>query len=264
MVYSAILQAQLPGDECGTDFIDSPFKEIGVGGGFAVEMQYVKMGMNNAVSKAFLRCEAYEALVKALAFLPKGYGFKILDAWRPFELQRELFYAYRQKIIKDFGLEDKNTDEQDSFVKRFVSLPNADVVHPPVHTTGGAVDLTVIDEEGNELPMGTDFDEFTDRTQTAFYEELIKGEMPSEISDNGTIARYLNNNKHYGELSDKEKQMQIVFNRRLLYTAMTKAGFTNLPSEWWHYDYYDRFYAYYTGTKARYKGAFALPDLTIE
>lgn len=264
MVYSAILQARLPGNERGTDFIDSPFKEIVSGGKFVVEMQYVKMGMSNAVPKAFLRCEAYDTLIKASAFLPDGYGFKILDAWRPFELQRELFYAYRQKIIRDFRLEGKSSDEQDSFVKRFVSLPNADVTHPPVHTTGGAVDLTVIDEEGNELPMGTDFDEFTDRTQTAYYEELVKGEMPSEISDNDAIARYLENNKHYVELSDKEKRMQIVFNRRVLYTAMTKAGFTNLPSEWWHYDYYDRFYAYYTDTKARYKGAFALPDLIIE
>ncbi len=35
---------------------------------------------------------------------------------------------------------------------------------------------------------------------------------------------------------------QVRENRRLLYYAMIDAGFTNLPSEWWHYDYGDRFW----------------------
>jgi D-alanyl-D-alanine dipeptidase len=35
---------------------------------------------------------------------------------------------------------------------------------------------------------------------------------------------------------------------------MISAGFTNLPSEWWHYDYGTKFWAYFTGNKALYKG----------
>ena len=43
-------------------------------------------------------------------------------------------------------------------------------------------------------------------------------------------------------------------NRRMLYNVMTAAGFTNLPSEWWHYDYGDNMWAQLTGGKAIYAG----------
>lgn len=261
MVYSAIGEVELPRSEPDTDFIKSPFIELGEEDGFVVEMQYVGLGMKNAVGKAFLRQEAALALKRAATFLPKGYRFKILDAWRPFALQKELFYAYREKIIVDFNLSNKSRDEQDAFVKRFVSLPERDVVHPPVHTTGGAVDLTIVDENGVSLPMGTCFDEFSDRTQTNYFEALLKNEISCEISDSGLIDELLNKNKVFCSLSEKEKQLQIAFNRRLLYATMLRAGFTNLPSEWWHYDYYDRFYAYYTQTKSRYNGVFEPNDL---
>lgn len=35
---------------------------------------------------------------------------------------------------------------------------------------------------------------------------------------------------------------------------MIKAGFTNLPSEWWHYDYGDAFWSYYTKNAVKYQG----------
>ena len=35
---------------------------------------------------------------------------------------------------------------------------------------------------------------------------------------------------------------------------MIKAGFTNLSSEVWHYDYGNRAWAFYKKTKAIYKG----------
>ena len=42
-----------------------------------------------------------------------------------------------------------------------------------------------------------------------------------------------------------ETQRQILDNRRLLYSVMHEAGFTNLPSEWWHYDAGDQLWAHY-------------------
>ena len=39
---------------------------------------------------------------------------------------------------------------------------------------------------------------------------------------------------------------------------MIKAGFTNLPSEIWHYDYGNRAWAYYNKKPAIYKGILEL------
>lgn len=202
---------------------NSKFIEIKSNNIFLVEMQYPLLNMENAESRCFVREEVYEKLLQASKLLPQGYKFKILDAWRPFLLQKELFYKYSEKIILEFNLQDKSKDEQNEFIKKFVSLPNENVLIPPVHTTGGAIDLTLIDENGKELDMGTYFDEFTDRTNTNYFENTN-----SIIKDN----------------------------RRLLYYIMTSVGFFNLPSEWWHYDYYDRFWAYYKNEPSRYEGVF--------
>ena len=35
---------------------------------------------------------------------------------------------------------------------------------------------------------------------------------------------------------------------------MISVGFTNLPSEWWHYDYGTKFWAYFNNTDALYSG----------
>ncbi|CAK2155539.1 hypothetical protein VCRA2116O234_510012 [Vibrio crassostreae] len=61
------------------------------------------------------------------------------------------------------------------------------------------------------------------------------------------------------EHSSEAKQAN---NRRLLYNAMIGAGFTNLPSEWWHYDYGNQMWANYTGCNKAIFGA--TRPLTIE
>lgn len=44
---------------------------------------------------------------------------------------------------------------------------------------------------------------------------------------------------------------------------MNKAGFTNLPSEWWHYDYGEKFWAYYNNTPAIFEGVFNIEEIEI-
>jgi D-alanyl-D-alanine dipeptidase len=213
-------------------FIDSPFVEVVSGDVFAVEMRYPVLGMKNSESQCFVRREVYDRLVKAAQYLPNGFRLKVWDAWRPFALQEELFYRYSDDVIKEFGLEDCTDDQKQSVIKKFVSEPIEDRDVPPVHTTGGAVDVTIVDSDGRELEMGTKFDAFSDRTYTAYFEN----------GENKLVRD----------------------NRRLLYSAMTKAGFTNLPSEWWHFDYGDRFWAYYSGEPAIYRGVFTKKVLTID
>ena len=211
------------------NFIRSEFVEIVTNDCLDVQMQYPKMGVQNAEEKCLVRREVYERLLMAARFLPKGYKLRILDAWRPFGLQEELYEKYAKEISVQHNLENLPEEERKAIILRFISEPSENRKVPPVHTTGGAVDVTVLDANGMELNMGTAFDVFSEDTQTDFFEMR----EVSEIRDN----------------------------RRILYHAMINAGFTNLPSEWWHYDYGDRFWAHYNGASALYKGVFTREEI---
>lgn len=214
------------------DFEDSPLLEVTSDMGIDVMMQYPLMGMYFAEKRCLMRKEVYEMLLRAQGFLPEGIYLRVWDAWRPFKLQKELYDAYAEDIIEQFHLQDVPEEKRLKVVSAYISLPYADRNCPPVHTTGGAVDVTLIDTEGRELNMGTAFDAFSEKTHTAFFEET--------------------------------KEEVVKKNRRTLYNAMTKAGFTNLPSEWWHYDFGDRFWAFYNQKPAIYKGVFSLEEVTEE
>lgn len=211
------------------DFVLEDFIELKSNDVIEVCMQYPLLGMDMAEKQCFVRKAVYERILEAAKLLPEGYKFKILDAWRSFSLQHELYEKYTVSIVKEFGLENCSYQQRKAVVRKFVSEPNDDVDIPPVHTTGGAVDLTILDSYGRELDMGSFFDEFTDRTYTAYYEN--------------------------------EKNVLVKNNRRLLYNIMTTVGFTNLPSEWWHYDYGDRFWAFYKKEPALYRGVFTKEEL---
>ncbi len=210
-------------------FVDSPFVEIVADDRFVVEMMYPELGMKHAERQALVREEVYARLVKATSFLPPGYKLKIWDAWRPWALQRELYEVYTDLIIKEFQLENCSEQERKAVIGKYIAYPSEDRDVPPTHATGGAVDLTLVDSDGKELDMGTPFDSFSEKTQTDYYE--------------------------------KEKDSIVKDNRRLLYWSMTRAGFTNLPSEWWHFDYGDRIWAYYNNVPTMFRGAFEKSEL---
>lgn len=71
------------------------------------------------------------------------------------------------------------------------------------HNRGCALDLTLCDMQGTELNMGTGYDEFTEKATATFTD------LPEDV----------------------------LKNRALLNGIMATAGFTVLPSEWWHYDF---------------------------
>lgn len=228
-MYNAIPKINVPEQYKACSFRNSTFVEIQSDDRFDIKMKYPMLGMENAEKQCFVRKEVFELLQKASTLLPDGYKFRVFDAWRPFKLQRELYEFYSQDIIKEFELE-KCTDEQKkSIINKFISEPIEDTDYPPVHTTGGAIDLTILDATGEELAMGTEFDAFTDMAYTVAFEN--------------------------------EKDKAIRNNRRMLYYIMTSVGFTNLPSEWWHYDYGDRFWAYYKRQSSIYRGVFTKEEI---
>ena len=198
--------------------VDSPFVEIKNNSFFEVKMQYPILKMQNAEKRCLVRAEVYK--------------FLIYDAWRPFELQKELYQKYSNDILARFGLEEYDDFKKEQIINKYVSKPTKDRELPPVHTTGGAIDLTIVDSKGKELNMGCMFDEFEEIAHTAYFENT--------------------------------EFLTIKNNRRLLYLAMIKAGFTNLPSEWWHYDYGDRFWGYYKNRPAIYTGCFDAKEITLK
>lgn len=164
-------------------------------------------------------------LWNAQKFLPTSYKFKIYDGYRPIAVQQALWNYFRK--IKERENPGKTAEEIDKLTAFCVSFPSYDVLNPSLHNTGGAVDLTIVDSTNHELNMGCEFDEFTDKAWTNHFE-----------------TNYLNG----------EKDELVRDNRRMLYNIMISAGFTNLPSEWWHYDYGDDKWAQLNNTMPIYRG----------
>lgn len=215
-----IISQRLPDTRSVTlDEKNEPFVDISVfsEGKIKVNMQYAKAKLCGAVNAAYVRKSVADMLLKAQSLLPEGYALEILDAWRPYEVQLSLFNAYKDDLVK--GNPDLLKLSEKELIKRvceFVSYPDKSKKVSFVHSSGGAVDLTILDEYGERLDMGTEFDDFTDKAYTSWFEE------------NGGDEK-------------------IIKNRRLLHNVMTSVGFTNYPAEWWHYDYGDVFWAFYSG-----------------
>lgn len=95
--------------------------------------------------------------------------------------------------------------------------PQQEYVAPPgsgsMHNYGAAVDLGLVNEEGELLDMGTPFDYFGPLAQPRYEMQYLKS----------------------GELTPEQLQ-----NRWLLRKVMKAAGFQVILSEWWHFNAYDR------------------------
>jgi D-alanyl-D-alanine dipeptidase len=115
------------------------------------------------------------------------------------------------------------------WTKKYVSFPSNHTAHPSPHSTGGSIDLSILDEQGKPLDMGTNFDEMTSLASTRSFEQRMGKE---------------------GKLNQKDKI--ILENRRCLYHCMTQAGFTNYHEEWWHFDYGNQFWGKATNQPAMY------------
>lgn len=193
--------------------------------GFLCESQYYIQNIPHSLKDCYARESVVELLSKAEHKLPTGCRFKIYDAYRPIAVQQYLWDMYRKQIEnKEPYLSDEELDFKTSF---FVSKPSYDINLPSLHNTGGAVDLTIVYDDKYALNMGTLFDDFTERAWSNHFEDDYNGhEVCKEARDN----------------------------RRLLYDTMTSVGFTNLPSEWWHFDYGTKFWSYFKNKPAKYTG----------
>lgn len=166
---------------------------------------YFKQQIPNSLQSIYLRQNAYERLLEALTLLPEEYSFIVYDGYRPLQLQQHLFQLFSKEIKKRHP---KFSEEEVlAETLKYVAFPSVDPIKTSPHLTGGAIDITLGDLEGNPLDLGSVFDEMSVKSATRYYE-------------------------HY-PLENEEA----VKNRRLLYNCMTTVGFTNYSEEWWHFDY---------------------------
>lgn len=137
-------------------------------------------------ARCFLRSDVAKRLLTVQENLRgQGLGLKIYDCYRPFSVQ-EAFWA----IMPD---------------ERYVGKPareNGVIVKSSRHNRGAAVDVTLVDAHGHELPMPTGYDDFSDKA-------------------------------HRNSLAASPEARR---NSQALERAMQAQGFEPLPTEWWHFD----------------------------
>lgn len=168
---------------------------------------------NRMKAPIYLRKKVYNLLKDFIQEIDKdGYRVKIYDAYRSFEEQKSSW----EKRIKETKKE--HPDVSDEEIIHLTSLKVSNIINRENiggHQTGGAIDITLVNKNGQELDMGTKYEEYNEKTFT--------------------------NSK---KITDKQKN-----NRRYMCEKLEKLGFNNFPAEWWHYSYGDKMWAAYKRKK---------------
>ena len=143
-----------------------------------------------------LTVAAAEALAAAQRLLvPFGLGLLVYDCYRP------------QQAVDHFMRWAEDLSDLTTKAQYYPAIAKATLVRDGYiaersgHSRGSTVDLTLIDDAGRPLDMGTSWDFFDRRSHTAF---------PA--------------------LSAEQRR-----NRLLLVSVMDRAGFDNYTKEWWHF-----------------------------
>ncbi|KQV51873.1 M15 family metallopeptidase [Massilia sp. Root335] len=177
------------------------FRHLSTIAGIAVDLRYatphnfVGRDLYSPYDCAWLHRDAAGALECVVTWLHErrpGCTPLVLDALRPQRVQQQLWDA-----LAGTGLQ--------------MYLANPE--RGSIHSFGMAVDITILDEQGRELDMGTGFDDMTALSHPALEDRFVAS----------------------GELTAVQ-----VANRQLLRGAMFQAGFVGINTEWWHFDCGDR------------------------
>ncbi len=133
---------------------------------FDLKPQYVKNGWTDD-KRVFLRETVAEKLRAIKAMLAPGWSIRIWDGWRPLELQSKLYDdCLRQLREKHPKLSQSEIVE---LAKGYLHQPTT---NPPApHSTGGTVDLTLVDASGQAVNFGTGFDDFSERAHVDYFDK---------------------------------------------------------------------------------------------
>ena len=146
----------------------------------------------------------------AMQLSEKGLGIYVYELYRtPDQLRKrreESYNRLRERIL--------DKDELEKQVRRCTAGVGGG------HQTGGAVDVTLCDNNGIPLDMGSEYPIKCPEMVTSYH-------LSSAVNER----------------------------RRLLCNAMYKEGFANYPGEWWHFSYGDQLWAAYRYKRCAIYGA---------
>ncbi|MEZ0579315.1 M15 family metallopeptidase [Nocardioides sp. MH1] len=167
---------------------------------------------------ARVRAALADRLYRADLSLPPGIRLLVVEGHRSAADQQRIIDAYTAQVRAAHP--GATGPELDRLVSRFVAP-----IDVAPHVAGAAVDLTLVDESGQQLDLGTTIDATPEES---------RGRCYFAAPDISLEARAL---------------------RLVLGDALTSAGLVNYPTEWWHWSYGDRYWALMTGAARAHYGA---------
>jgi D-alanyl-D-alanine dipeptidase len=176
-----------------------------------------------------MRKSVYEKLCAAEKLLPVGMHFCLYEGWRSLKLQEELFDAMYENNQRSYP--EMTANELYWETTKLISpvkLPDGTQNIPP-HSTGGAIDVYLIDDEAQLLDMG----------------------LPLDKWSQDTGARLSQTDSLY--ISKEAKK-----NREIMSKALLEVGFINYPYEYWHWSYGDKYWAYHVNAPHALYGSVSL------
>lgn len=168
----------------------------------------------------YVRQRVAEMCAEASSRLPLGYHLGLIEGWRPIERQQRIYDFMWDAASKAFPHRDRKALRRT--VCRWVAP--TDQKAPPGHCTGAAVDVWLLDDNGEPIDVSAPYD------------------------------RYAAAPTHSYGLTE-----EAFANRMLLFEAMVSVGFSNCRDEWWHYSYGDAGWAVRTQAPACFYGLATLP-----
>jgi D-alanyl-D-alanine dipeptidase len=211
---------QVPIVECGEPLVAIP-EDI-----FAREIPhpYVKCGAEyGGKSPYYLRSSVLDKLIQAQGYLQQlhpDWRIQIFDAYRPVEVQQYMVDYTFQQTIEGRGLNlstlsESQIEEIWQDVYQIWAIPSFDPATPPPHSTGAAIDITLVDGNGIAVNMGSPIDEMSPRSQPNYFANALDPEFHAY---------------HH--------------HRQILLQVMNQAGFLRHPGEWWHFSNGDQLWAW--------------------
>ncbi len=172
-----------------------------------------------------------------------NYRLAIFDAWRPISVQNFMFKHAIAAECRLQGLEEYDFDDSSEKMKgitqkiqKFWAPPSDNPVTPPPHSTGGAIDLTLVDLDDKLINMGGEIDEISVISEPDFYKKKAQ----------------LNPDSDYAFWHER---------RKILSSVMVGAGFVQHPNEWWHFSFGDQLWAWFKGENNAIYGKSMPPDI---
>ena len=206
--------------ECGEPLVPIPEGRFA----FVTPPPYLAFGAPyGGASPWMLRQGVLEGLNAAQDELEKvkaGWRILLFDCYRPNAVQAFMVERELGLVAHELGLDPAKLTEEEhekcmEKVLRIWGLPSEDPATPPPHSTGAAIDCSLVDETGREVSMGSPIDENSDRSNPDYF---------VEATDEAGQAAHIH--------------------RKLLHHIFREQGFHRHETEWWHFSRGDQYWAW--------------------